>query len=85
MSGDDHDLRASDQDPSGDLGVSSEREGYTGPGQHDATGLRDTSAADRDAGDAEDTPPEQAPGNEETNPEGITPKAGYSSKDPRSD
>ena len=34
--------------------------------------------------DAE-TPPEQSPGNPETNPEGLTPKAGYSSKDPRSE
>jgi hypothetical protein len=80
---DDYDVQASDQDPTGDLGVSSEREGHTGPGQHGVTGVRDTSLGQADP-DAE-TPPEQSTGNPEPQPEGLDPKAGYSSKDPRSD
>jgi hypothetical protein len=67
----------------GDMGVSSERVGPAGPGQVSTDGLRDTSPEHR-ADDAE-VPPEQAPGHPEENPEGLTPKAGYSSKDPRSD
>ncbi|MCD4527084.1 hypothetical protein [Nocardioides sp. cx-173] len=80
---DDYDVTESDQDPSGDLGVSSEREGHAGPGQHAATGVRDTSEGRPAPGD--DTPPEQSTGNVEPQPEGLEPKAGYSSKDPRSD
>ena len=79
---DDYDLTDSDQETAGDMGVSSEREGPTGPGQHATTGVRDVSPVERD--EDEDVPPEQAPGAAEENPEGITPKAGYSSKDPRS-
>ena len=30
----------------GDMGVSSEREGHTGPGQHSTDGTRDTSVED---------------------------------------
>jgi hypothetical protein len=67
----------------GDMGVSSERVGPTGPGQVSTDGLRDTSPQARPE-DA-DVAPEQAPGHPETNPDGLTPKAGYSSKDPRSD
>ena len=37
------DLRSSQHDPSGGMGVSSEREGPTGPGQHGTDGVRDTS------------------------------------------
>jgi hypothetical protein len=84
MSGrDEYDLNDSDQDVTGDIGVSSGREGYSGGGHHDApTGTRDTSEVrvDPDA----DAPPEQSRGGEETNPEGIEPKAGYPSLDPRS-
>ena len=67
----------------GDMGVSSERVGPTGPGQRGSTGERDTSRTepDRDA----DLPPEQSTGNPEPQPEGLDPKAGYSSRDPRSD
>ncbi|MGA8256694.1 MAG: hypothetical protein WB767_08985 [Nocardioides sp.] len=79
---DDYDLTASDQDTSGEMGVSSEREGPTGPGQHGTTGTRDVSPADRDT-DTE-VRPEQAPGGAEENPDGIPPKAGYPSLDPRS-
>ena len=78
-----YDLTESDQETAGDMGVSSEREGNVGPGQHGTTGVRDVSPVDRD--DDADVPPEQAPGGPEDNPEGIRPKAGYSSKDPRSD
>lgn len=44
-------------------------------------GVRDTSAM----APADDAPPEQSPGGEETNPEGLEPKADYPSLDPRSD
>lgn len=70
------------------MGVSSERVGHTGPGQHDTTGLKDSSPPEPDPDadtQAEDALPEQSTGNPETNPEGLEPKAGYSSKDPRSD
>jgi len=69
----------------GGMGVSSERTGPTGPGQHTTDGVRDTSLADVDAEDADEVPPEQRPGAVEENPEGLEPKAGYPSKDPRSD
>lgn len=84
MSGDPHetDIRDSHHDPSGEMGVSSEREGHAGPGQHATDGIRDVTPAERDP-DAE-VPPEQAPGAEEENPVGLDPKAGYSSIDPRS-
>jgi len=67
----------------GGMGVSSEREGHTGPGQHATDGTRDTTPIDEPP-DAE-TPPEQQPGNVEENPDGIPPKAGYPSLDPRSE
>lgn len=67
---------------SGDMGVSSERTGPTGPGQDATDGIRPVTPGDRDP-DAE-TPPEQSAGNPEENPDGLEPKAGYSSKDPRS-
>lgn len=51
--------------------------------QHGDDGVRDTSERKRDA--HEDVAPEQSPGNVEENPVGIPPKAGYPSKDPRSD
>ncbi|MGB0101473.1 MAG: hypothetical protein WBP61_14440 [Nocardioides sp.] len=71
------------QRAAGDMGVSSERVGPTGPGQEATDGLRDVSTQARDP--EAPTPPEQSPGNPEENPQGIAPKAGYSSKDPRSD
>jgi len=67
--------------PAEGMGVSSEREGPTGPGQHADSGLLDTSPPEPGA----DTPPEQSAGGPEANPDGLDPKAGYSSKDPRSD
>ena len=66
----------------GEMGVSSERTGPAGPGQDSTDGVRDVTPADRS--DDEDTPPEQSPGNPEENPEGLPPKSGYSSVDPRS-
>lgn len=54
----------------GGMGVSSEREGVTGPDQHGTDGERDTQEAQPEG----ETPPEQEPGNEETNPVGIPPK-----------
>ena len=66
----------------GGMGVSSERTGHAGPGQHSTDGVRDTSAGKHVD---HDPVPEQSPGNEETNPEGIEPKAGYPSLDPRSE
>ena len=53
---DPRDVRESHHDPSGDMGVSSEREGHAGPGQTDTDGIRDVTPA-RPAD--EDTPPEQ--------------------------
>ncbi len=71
----------------GDMGVSSERTGPTGPGQHSTDGVRPTADDDTDETDRSEeraAPAEQRAGGEETNPEGLPPKAGYSSKDPRS-
>lgn len=66
----------------GDMGVSSERVGPTGPGQVGTDGVRDVTPAEPPA----EAPPEQSTGGPETNPDpGIPPKAGYPSKDPRSD
>ncbi|SFC30792.1 hypothetical protein SAMN04487968_105115 [Nocardioides terrae] len=79
------DIRASNPPTPGDeevgMGVSSERVGHTGPGQTGTDGVKDTSVTED--GDT-DVPPEQRPGNVETNPEGLEPKAGYPSLDPRS-
>ena len=68
----------------GEMGVSSERVGPTGDGRS-TDGERDTTAPahtdparDIVGSDAEHEP------DEEENPEGIDPKAGYPSKDPRS-
>jgi len=66
----------------GGMGVSSERVGPTGPGQVSTDGVRPTHPAERDPDD--EVPPEQSTGNPEPQPEGLEPKAGYSSKDPRS-
>lgn len=71
-----------DQRLDGEMGVSSERVGPTGPGQTATDGLRDVSEHERDPD--EETLPEQSPGNPEENPDGIPPKADYPDKDPRS-
>jgi hypothetical protein len=89
MSGHEQDTDIRDSTPNstgperaaGGMGVSSERVGHAGPGQEATDGVKDTSPAPLPA----DTPPEQAPGNVEEQPEGIAPAAGYPSLDPRSD
>ena len=70
----------------GGMGVSSERVGATGPGQESTDGERDTSepphvdqAGDHIGSDGDFT------AEPEENPDGLAPKAGYPSKDPRSD
>jgi hypothetical protein len=93
MSGHEQDTDIRDSTPNangpdgaaGGMGGSSERVGPTGPGQDSTDGIRETSQLDATEDADAETPPEQSPGNPETNPEGLTPKAGYSSKDPRSD
>lgn len=68
----------------GDLGVSSERVGPTGPGQSGTDGVRDVSPADGD-GDGEGERPEQSSGGPEQNPDPpVPPVAGYPSKNPGS-
>lgn len=60
-----------DEDLEG-MGVSSERTGPVGPdGEPGTTGVRPTVAARPEPGEE---PPEERPGNEETNPVGIPPK-----------
>ena len=66
---------------SGGMGVSSERTGPTGPGQHSTDGVLDVTPVELTD---EDAPPEQSSGNPEENPDGLPPKSGYSSVDPRS-
>ncbi len=80
---DDLDLTDSDLDTAGDMGVSSEREGPTGPGQWGTTGVRDVGPADDEA-EPGDVPPEQRPGGVEPNSGTTPPKGGYPSADPRS-
>lgn len=70
----------------GDMGVSSERVGPTGPGQDGTSGTRDVGPGEQ-TGEA---PPEQTPaavtGEPEVNPDPpIPPRSGYNSYDPRSD
>ena len=70
---------AGPQGAAGGMGSSSERVGHTGPGQVGTDGLRDTSVVDTEAGDE----PEQDAGGQEPRAEGVEPKAGYPSLDPR--
>jgi hypothetical protein len=70
----------------GGMGISSERVGPSGPGQESTDGERDTDEpphTDQD-GDHIGSDAEFVQESED-NPEGIEPKAGYPSKDPRSD
>jgi hypothetical protein len=67
----------------GGMGVSSERVGHVAPGEVGTDGQRDVAPHERDPD--EETLPEQSVGNPEENPVGLPPKAGYPSKDPRSD
>lgn len=68
----------------GGMGVSSERVGPTGPGQHTTDGVREVNPSG-EFGDEDETPPEQAPGGQEDNPAGLAPNAGFPTQDPRSD
>lgn len=68
---------------SGGMGVSSERTGDAGPFDGVTDGLKDTATRDEDPPRG-DLPPEQRPDQHEENPEGLEPKAGYPSLDPRS-
>ena len=70
---------AGPQGAAGGMGSSSERVGHAGPGQVGTDGLRDTSVVDAGA----DKEPEQGGGGPEPQPEGLDPKAGYPSLDPR--
>jgi hypothetical protein len=69
----------------GGMGISSERVGPAGPGQESTDGERDTTEPPHTdhGGDLVGSDGEFEQGDEQ-NPEGIEPKAGYSSKDPRS-
>lgn len=63
----------------GEMGVSSERQGYAGPDHPTSTtGERVTSPPPL----PEDPPPEQEPGNPEENPVGIPPKPFHGGKNP---
>lgn len=63
----------------GGMGSSSEHVGPTGRDQVGTDGLRDTTEMDTPA----EAPPEQSSGGEETQPDGLEPKAGYPRSDPR--
>jgi hypothetical protein len=73
----------------GGMGVSSERVGHTGPGQESTDGEKPTGEPRHTdhAGDlvgSDDVTPSDPLREPEENPEGIPPKAGYPSLDPRS-
>jgi hypothetical protein len=74
----------------GEMGISSERVGPTGGGEDSTDGERDTTAA-RQTDQADDVIGSDAEGEgggevePEENPDGIPPKAGYPSLDPRSE
>jgi hypothetical protein len=87
MSGHEQDTDIRDSTPNstgperaaGGMGVSSERVGHAGPGQHATDGVRDTSPT---AAEAEEPPRHRR--EVEVQPEGLAPAAGYPSLDPRS-
>jgi len=79
------DVTTSDQETEGDMGVSSETEGPTGPGQHGSTGTLDTSGG-ADTDDDHEARPEQSAGGKEVHPDPpVAPRSGYNSRDPRSE
>ena len=69
----------------GGMGISSERVGPTGGGESSTDGERDTTAPPLtdEASDVIGSDAEHA-AQPEANPDGIAPRAGYPSKDPRS-
>ena len=90
MSGEEQDTDIRDSTPgstgpdraAGGMGVSSERVGPTGPGQHATDGIREVNPSG-EFGSEEDLP-EQSTGGPEDNPAYGEPVAGYPSDDPRS-
>lgn len=104
MSGHEQDTDIRDSTPNstgpsraeGGMGVSSERVGHTGPGQHTTDGIKDTSAIEEPVDgipndgteDADDldaaTGRDRLRATGEPRPEGLEPAAGYPSLDPRS-
>lgn len=70
---------AGPQGLSGNMGVSSERVGPTGPGQESTDGQR---LVPQDEGDTTEEPPEQTPGNPEENPTGLKPKEHHPARNP---
>lgn len=77
----------------GGMGVSSERVGHTGPGQETTDGIRDTSATPLPTDTSDEGGTDADGGTEgsdrlretdEVQPDGLEPKAGYPSLDPRS-
>jgi hypothetical protein len=102
MSGHEQDTDIRDSTPNangpdgaaGGMGVSSEREGHTGPRQHSTDGVKDTSATDEPLDDAPDEGETEEGGEQSTSrqrssgeikPEGLPAHAGYPSLDPRSE
>jgi hypothetical protein len=91
MSGHEQDTDIRDSTPNADgpdraaggMGVSSEREGHSGPRQVATDGVNDTSPVEVDP-EAE-VAPEQSAGGDEVKPDGLPPHAGYPSLDPRSE
>lgn len=107
MSGHEQDTDIRDSTPNstgpdraaGGMGVSSERVGHTGPGQHATDGIKDTSATDEPNDAAEALAADQRVGDDadddatrddrlreddEPRAEGLGSAAGYPSLDPRS-
>jgi hypothetical protein len=72
------------QTAAGGMGVSSERTGDAGPFEDVTDGTKDTAEREHEP-PREELPAEQRPDQVEENPDGIEPKAGYPSLDPRSD
>ena len=71
----------------GGMGVSSERVGPTGPGQHATDGVREVNPSGEfgsEDNDEDEDLPEKAPGGPEQNSATGEPVAGYPDKDPRS-
>ncbi|WP_028651395.1 hypothetical protein [Nocardioides halotolerans] len=89
MSGHEQDTDIRDSTPNstgpsraaGGMGVSSERVGHTGPGQHATDGIKDTSRTDAPNDEEQRLGADES----EAGVEGLDPAAGYPSLDPRSE
>ena len=74
------------QRAAGGMGISSEREGPTGPGQHATDGTRDVRPGAEPEGEPDgEELPEKEPGHHEENPAQMGRKSTWPSLDPRSD